>query len=596
MTDNNFLIRISWVEDRRLFAINFEFSSALVDAIRKIPGRRWDPDNKTWYIPITGSVGLLEHLLIPYKSVIVPESYQLAIEKIKFYRNTLIMSTSLTDKEIDKKSYIVPEGLEYFNFQKVAIEWLNQTNGNALIADEMGCGKTIEVLGWINQHPEIYPIIIVCPASVKLNWQKEILKWTVNPGKIVIVNKNTKEYDGKFYIINYDILSNFVYVPKKEKDKKTGGWKNVDVPKKDRVPYNDLFLKIHAQILILDESHYIKDKSAQRTKSALRLARMTPYKVALTGTPFLNRPVELYTVANMLAPKVFDNWVKYITRYCGGKEGNWGWEYKGHSNEAELNQLLRSSIMLRRRKEDVVQDLPEKTRTFVPLECGATSAYEILEKKIINELIYLETVRKRKDYDEDIRDSQTSILTSINQARQEIFELKKLQLMDFILDTLENNENLVIFIYHHEAYRYITEELTKRKISVTGFTGEDNINKRQESIDGFQAGNYRVFVTSTGAGSIGITLTQASTLIFAELDWSLANVMQAEDRIHRIGQHNNVNIYYLIDYDSIEGYIASLLEEKLVTFKSVIDGDCVVKEEDYFGNLVEWARERRSKR
>lgn len=577
-------IKIAWKETEKLFEVTFSsFSLKMVNDIKQIGGRRWDADKKAWLIPIVSSLDFLEKFIKPYRAQIDDEDVKRIKTAINNYRETKQFSVQAENDKVNQNQYLVPDGKEYFPFQKIAIEWLERTGGNALIADEMGCGKTIEVIGWINQHQNINPIIIVCPASLKLNWEKEINRWAINPGKIVIVNKETHDLDGRFYIINYDILKHFVYIGKKG-----------DVPKEKQVPYNPLFYKIHAQILIMDESHYIKDKSALRTKCALKLAKMTPHRVALTGTPFLNRPIELYTIANMLAPVHFSNWRYYTERYCGAFQDRWGhWNIKGHSNENELNSLLRSTIMIRRRKEDVIKDLPPKTRAFVPLECGATPAYRVLEGEIIDELLYLNIVKNKDENDSLVKKAKMNILTAITKARAEIFELKKEQLLDFIVDTLDNEEHLVIFVYHHAAYNYLMAELKKKKISVTGFMGETDMRDRQIAIDEFQDGKYRVFITSTGAGAFGITLTRAKTLIFAELDWSLANTMQSEDRIHRIGQKENVNIYFLIDEDSIEGYIASLLEEKLKTFKNIIDGDAVVIKEDYFGNLFEWAKRRK---
>lgn len=585
---------IVWNNEQRLFEISFVFSYDYVEIVKKIKNRRWNPDKRVWTVPITNSVDLLQTLIIPHKNKIHPDQIASIKSAIEEYKNKTKLSVSASNDEINNKEYAAPDGLAYFPFQKIAIEWMNKTNGNALIADEMGCGKTIEVIGWMNQNPNIKPVVIVCPASVKLNWKKEIEKWYINPGKIVVMDKNTQDTDGQFYIVNYDILCHFVFVAKRIKNEQTGGYELENIPKNQRKPYNDIFYKIHPQIMILDESHYIKDRKAKRTKSTLKLAKMIPYRIALTGTPFLNRPVELFTIANMLDPKSFDNWIHYVTRYCAGTPNSWGGiDSKGHSNEAELNHLLRSTIMLRRRKEDVLKDLPPKTRMFIPLECNATPAYEVLERKLISELRYLDVVRQRKDNEKYIQESKTNVLTSITQARSEIFDLKKEQLIDFIVNTVENEPHIVVFIYHHNAYNYIVEELMKRKITVTGFIGSDNIKARQNAIDDFQAGKYQVFVTSTGAGAVGINLNIAKTLIFAELDWSLANTLQSEDRIHRIGQLNNVNIYFLIDYESIEGYVASLLEEKLKTFKSVIDGDEVVKKEDYFGSLLDWAKSKK---
>jgi SWI/SNF-related matrix-associated actin-dependent regulator of chromatin subfamily A-like protein 1 len=589
-------LSVVWNDKDRVFEITFPYNEQIVDIMRRMSKRKYYQETRTWTVPLVASVELLEKLIIPYKGLINPEHLEKIKQIVTEYRDKTKLSVAASDREVSNREYVSPEGLEYFPFQKIAIEWMNKTNGNALIADEMGCGKTIEVIGWLNQNTSISPIVIVCPASVKLNWKKEIERWHVNPGKIVIMNKDTRDTDGQFYIINYDILSNFVYLPDKVKNPETGKYVIVDVPKSQRKPNNDIFYQIYPQILILDESHYIKDTKAKRTKATLKLAKMVPYRIALTGTPFLNRPIELYTIANMLDPKSFSNWREYVFRYCAGEENNFGGINKtGHSNEAELNHLLRSTIMLRRRKEDVLKELPPKMRMFIPLECNATPSYEVLENKLISELTYLDLMKNRDGFDEFKSEAQTSVLTSITKARQEIFDLKKEQLIDFISNTVENESHVVVFIYHHTAYDYVVKELKKKKISVTGFIGDDTIKKRQQAIDDFQAGKYQVFVTSTGAGAVGINLTVARTLIFAELDWSLANTLQSEDRIHRIGQTNSVSIYFLIDYDSIEGYMASLLEEKLKTFKSVVDGDDIVEKKNYFGNLIAWAKSRKPK-
>ena len=239
-----------------------------------------------------------------------------------------------------------PEGLEYMPFQRAGIAYA-MARENTLIGDEMGLGKTIQALGVINADPTIRDVLIICPASLKINWQREAQKWLVRPMTVGIVSTKEPFPDTDIKIINYDILTKF----------------------------KSQLRAINWDFLVVDEVHYLKNPKALRTAQVFGKWNKDPSKkihpldakrrAFMTGTPIVNRPIELFPLLKFTG--IFKNWKHFVERYCNGHQTRWGWDVSGASNLGELQGKLRSTIMVRRLKKDVLTDLPPKRRQVIEL-------------------------------------------------------------------------------------------------------------------------------------------------------------------------------------------------------------------------------------
>ena len=267
-------------------------------------------------------------------------------------------------------------------YQKEGVCFIENRDGRVLLADEMGLGKTIQTLAWLQLHPELRPVIVVCPASLKLNWEREI-KTQTEKQDIVILNGNNPT--GRFplfrkaiYIINYDIVKAW------EKNLK----------------------KLKAKVLVLDECHAIKNRRTIRTKAIKRIAKEIDHIICLSGTPIINRPVEIYNSISLINPELFPSFFKYAKEYCGATHNGFGWDFSGATHTDNLHKKLVGSVMLRRLKKDVLKELPEKTRTVIPMELDNPEEYKIVAKDFIKWL-------KEQDPDKAERAERAETLTRI---------------------------------------------------------------------------------------------------------------------------------------------------------------------------------------
>ena len=527
--------------------------------IPKAAGFRWDPTNKAWWTnDIAKAVQLAD-----YASVALKGELAEFIEE----RERAFAASSATDADIDLP---VPEGLEYLPFQKAGIAYgLKQPN--ILLADEMGLGKTIQAIGLINADPTIERALIIVPATLRTNWKRELEKWLVRPTTIGIASG--KDWpDTDIVIINYDILKNHLDAMRAQE------W----------------------DILICDEAHALKNPKAQRTQYVLGKWHKDPAKripaiptrrkVFITGTPILNRPIELYPLLKALDSTTWGNWRSYVTRYCDGHQTRWGWDVSGASNLDELQEKLRSTIMVRRLKADVLADLPPKRRQIMALpQNGAAPAvaseWEIMRRNedMLEELRAAVELAKASedeaDYKaavENLRDGARRAFEDISKARHETALAKLPAVKAHLHELLETGEKVVVFAHHLDVLHALAEEFGDAAVMLVGATSQDD---RQLAVDRFQNDpGVKLFIGSLKAAGVGITLTASSTVVFAELDWTPAMMTQAEDRCHRIGQANSVLIQHLVLDGSIDAGMAQTLIEKQAVIDKALDDEIPEKE------------------
>jgi len=356
------------------------------------------------------------------------------------------------------------DDLELMPFQCVGVEFLNINNGSALIADEMGLGKTVQALAWLRLYPKNTPTLVVCPASLKLNWRNEAVKWLDNPD-YYIVNGKTIEAGHELYIINYDILKNHI----------------------------DTLIGMNFQVMICDESHYLKNYKTNRTKFVKKLSDNIPNKILLTGTPVTNRPKELWQQLNIIDPTSYPKFFQFGIKYCDAKQNQYGWDFSGASNVDKLNDELKS-IMIRRKKKDVLTELPDKRRSTI---------YFDLKKKNLKEYRLAENNFKKWliENDKDVSKAmRAEFLTHINALRNLSVDGRIDNIIEWINDFINSGEKLVVFAHHHKVIDKLYENF--KDVSVT-LTGETKTEDRQKAVDEFQNNSHiKLFIGNIKAAGL----------------------------------------------------------------------------------------------
>ena len=448
----------------------------------------------------------------------------------------------------------VPDGLELMPFQVAGVEWIERCRGRAMLGCDMGTGKTMQALSWLNLHPEHRPAVVVCPNSVKINWQREAEKWLIDPNDRVEVGKGGKPKpailkSATVLVLNYDILHRWVEALGK------------------------------VAVAILDEVHYVKSRDARRSGAAKTLCRNARHVIALTGTPILNRPVEVWHQVHCIDPTIFPNFEEYAREYCGGS-GKGRRDPKGHANLGQLEEVLRTRVMIRRRKQDVLDDLPEKRRTTVLMEIpiteyqahelearGRASRFKELKEALRGMLEGVEDEDERKRIHAQSVEGQEvpklhgALMADIENLKQGAVNAKYSQVIDWLKNAVEQTDKIIVFAHHIAIQDRLFNDL--EGYGAARIAGGMSIQKRQANIDRFQTqADCRVIVCSLGAGAYGINLQAASQVVFVELGWNPSHHDQAEDRAYRKGQKNAVNCWYMVAQGTIEEEIARLIEAK----------------------------------
>ena len=518
-------------EGELVIKISFPYDLDLIMKIRTLTGRKYHTDLHCWSIPVNiSSINQLTEW-----GFILHDSIKKYIEKIRFRETEIVISG-------------IPglKGLLY-PFQTRGVAFIETNGGRALVADEMGLGKTIQTLAWIQLHPEKRPVIIVVPASVKLNWEREAKAWLTKPKTEILSGGIPWKTTAEILIINYNILPKWINELKRRK----------------------------AQILVTDECHYYKSNKALRTKAIKKVGKGIPHVIALSGTPIVNRPIEAFNAISLINSDIFPNFFHFAHKYCKPKYNGFGWDFNGHSNEEELHKILTDSIMIRRLKKDVLPDLPNKVRSFIPLELDNYNEYVNAEYNFIS------YIKQTKGPDAAEKASNAEMLGQIEILKQLAVKGKLEQAIDWIQDFLNTDEKLVVFATHKFVISTLMEKFGKVAVKIDGSVTGIN---RQKAVDGFQNNTrIRLFIGNIQAAGIGITLTASSNVAFLELPWTPGELDQAEDRCHRIGQRSSVNIHYLLAINTIEEKIAKLLDSKRRVLDAVLDG----KETDVKSLLAE---------
>ena len=440
----------------------------------------------------------------------------------------LLKTHNTTVVEIDYSKYVHRPPL---NHQKIAIEKLVGSK-RFILADDMGLGKTTSTI-IAALETDIKKILIICPASLKINWEREIRNYTDRSVYISEGKNFSTEHD--FVIINYDILKNFYDLKDKE---------------------NSPISKANFDLVIIDEAHYISNPQAQRTKLINSFVKDTEYLWLLTGTPMTSRPINYYNLLNLIESPVAQNWMAYVIRYCQGyqfKAGNRKvWNVNGASNLEELRDRT-SRQVLRRLKTDVL-DLPEKIITPIYLRLKSKKYEELMGE-------YYEWFNKHPNESKSL----TVQFNKLMKVRQVIAEEKIDNTIEVVENILELGKKVIIFTNFTETLHKIHSHFGKKSVYLDGTCSKVH---RQHAVDQFQENDkIKVFVGNLQAAGVGITLTAGEAVVFNDLSFVPAHHQQAEDRAYRYGQKNCVSVYYPLFENTIEGVIYDMLINK----KNIID-------------------------
>lgn len=537
------------------FAVRFPYDRELKDRLKdEVPGAQWDPDDSVWRVPLNAARELAAWAEGRFE--ITDE----ANEVIKEAANEAVKRRALSDAEREQRLEVEDRlGGTLRPFQRAGVRYALDAE-RTFICDEMGLGKTIQALAAVEAR-KAYPTVAVVPASVKENWAREARKWLPD-GRRVEVLEGIEPCDtaADFIVLNYAILG------------------HREGP--EDFPWVERLLSLEPEAVILDESHKVKNRDANRSEAARRLSSAVEMRLLLTGTPVLNRPIEIWHQLQVLgrAREVGGNWKRFVKRYCDGRRGEWGWEVDGASNVDELNERLRATCYVRRQKKDVLEELPDKQRTRVPVELSNREEYDEARRDLIRWL------KENRGKDEASKASRAEQLARFNYLKQVAARGKLDAAASWIEDFLESGEKLVVFAHHREIQEALYEAFEDRAVRITGGMAG---GRRQAAVDAFQhEDDVRLMVGSLQAAGVGITLTAASNVAFIELGWTPADHDQAEDRVHRIGQNEAVNAWYLLAEDTIDDEVWALIERKRhVVDRTTEGGDSV--QDSVFGELVD---------
>ena len=441
-----------------------------------------------------------------------------------------------------------------YPFQTEGVRLIEQFNGRCLLADSMGLGKTLQSLLYLHRNKDIRPAIVVCPASLKWQWEIEAEKHIGMLSEILEGRKSpTKQYrwfTPPLLIINYDIL-------------------------KDWVPY---LRGLNPKCVIFDEAHYLQSRSSQRTKAAQKLVAGMEHVLCLTGTPITNRPAELWPILNILHPKTYPSFFQYAFRYCAPKKTYWGWDFRGAARLPELHKKLHKEMMIRRLKEDVMTQLPPKRRSVLLVDIANRKEYDHAERDFLGWLA-------KRDPSKLYGAARAEKMVRIGYLQRLVAKLKMNSVEKWIDNFLaDTDEKLVLFGVHKAILNRLHDRY--RAISVL-VNGEVVGRRRQQAVDQFQGNKKtRMFLGNIKAAGVGLNLTAASHGAFVEFGWTPGGVEQAIDRLHRIGQKKNVLWYFLVARNTLEEDHIKLLHEKQKVLKAALDGKRNTGMDDLVDELI----------
>ena len=460
--------------------------------------------------------------------------------------------------------------VEPYPYQREGIEY-GLDKKRLIIGDEPGLGKTLQSIGIVDTA-NAYPCLVICPSSLKINWQREFEKFT-DKSALVLDNsvRTTWPYLLKMgmhhvAIVNYESLRKYFVWDIK-------GGKSFRLKDVVFCPQIRMFRSV-----IIDESHRVKDPSAQQTIFTKGITTGKEWIILLSGTPVVNRPEDLVAQLSIMGRlQEFGGRTKFMADYCTDPKDK---KAEPAVPLSVLSNQLYANCMIRREKAKVLPQLPDKTRVDLYVDISNAPEYNLAAADLAE---YLRQYTECTDW-EIRRKMRMEALVRFMTLRQLATLGKVAQAVDFIRTFLDSGKKLIVFCSLHE----VVDALCKAFPRAVTVTGRDSASSKQVAVDSFQNNpDVQLIVCSIKAAGVGLTLTASSNVAFVELAWTYADCCQCEDRAHRIGQKDNVTCYYLLGRGTIDQTIYSLIHKKKSIAAEIMNSDDdIPTDEMYFDELV----------
>lgn len=519
------------------YKVAFLYHPLLVACCKRIPTARYQAEFKHWVVQIEDA------------------QYLRIMAQWAQDRNLVRQVRWMKDEEavesyepLPMPELTVPHNMlvQPYDYQKEGIAYALRKK-RCIMGDEPGLGKTAQAIGTLTASGA-FPALVICPASLKVNWQREFKKF--GGVDAVILDDNNrgvwqnlltmKRQDGKpmcqVIITNYESLKKFFVRRLLRQERFT--MKSIEFDERVK-----LFRSV-----VIDESHKCKSNKTQQSKFVQGIADGKEYVLELTGTPVVNNNEDLVQQLRIMDRlNDFGGYQKFVGRYCQGLNKS--------SHVKELNLRLRNICFFRRQKKDVLTQLPDKTRSYLEIEISNRKEYTDAEKDIIK---YLRNYQNADD-EKLQRAIRGDIMVRMNILKQVSARGKIESATDIIHNTIDGGQKLIVFCFLKEVVAALKAEFPK---AVT-VTGDDNDKQKQYSVDKFQQDEAcKLIILNYRSGGTGLTLTAASNVLFVEFPWTYSDCCQAEDRAHRNGQKNAVTCTYLLGQDTIDEYMYNLIQTK----------------------------------
>ena len=518
--------------DKETFRVEMQYHPGAIAVFKTIQSGRYNATARTWSFALKDHNELARSLRPLQPEVELDSLPRWILETFNSdkCKRAIKSNTNFSDEAESSVEPCLWDNL--MPFQKDSIRFALTKEGRILLADDMGLGKTIQSLGIASIYKEKWPLLIVCPSSVRFAWRAAIIRWLPSVPEedinVIVAGNDEIEEGDQVIIISYGLLS------RKEKE----------------------LCNCHFRVAILDESHFLKDHKSIRYKAAEAILRDNVENIVLlSGTPALSRPIELFTQISLIEPKLFKFVTDFGMRYCDGRKidygnGKSGLDFAGHSNMDELKTLMEERFMIRRLKSDVLAQLPAKLREMIVLDPNRVKS----KTKVMQEKAQQLSQTKEKNIE------HAMLLEWFHLT----CEAKVNAVTDYVKDLLESDKKFLVFAHHQLMIKSLCELLEKQKVKYMKIDGKTSSIDRKTHCDNFQTcDEIRVAVLSITAASTGITLTAAQLVVFAELYWNPGVLTQAEDRAHRIGQTDSVTIQYLVALSTADDKLWPMIQKKL---------------------------------
>ncbi|KAL4840517.1 hypothetical protein H8958_001648 [Nasalis larvatus] len=511
---------------RAYFEADIGYSQDLIALFKQMNSRRYDVKTRKWsflleeHSKLIAKVRCLPQVQLDPLPTTLTLAFASQLKKTSLSLTPDVPEADLSEVDPKLVSNLMP-------FQRAGVNFAIAKGGRLLLADDMGLGKTIQAICIAAFYRKEWPLLVVVPSSVRFTWEQAFLRWlpSLSPDCInVVVTGKDRLTAGLINIVSFDLLS------KLEKQLKT--------------PF---------KVVIIDESHFLKNSRTARCRAAMPVLKVAKRVILLSGTPAMSRPAELYTQIIAVKPTFFPQFHAFGLRYCDAKRMPWGWDYSGSSNLGELKLLLEEAVMLRRLKSDVLSQLPAKQRKIVVIAPGRINA----RTRAALDAAAMEMTTK----DKTKQQQKDALILFFNRTA----EAKIPSVIEYILDLLESGrEKFLVFAHHKVVLDAITQELERKHVQHIRIDGSTSSAEREDLCQQFQLSErHAVAVLSITAANMGLTFSSADLVVFAELFWNPGVLIQAEDRVHRIGQTSSVGIHYLVAKGTADDYLWPLIQEKI---------------------------------